>query len=172
MSASLQGRHDFSRSGHRHLDRMAGTLLEGSRHLRDRGNAKRPLLGLNIEDAPAKIANRLSSVARRTPMIDDDEKPIRYHLSDDFELEPGERVFLEEIEPGTMNWVHRSEVSDDAKTPTALQTLLREIALREGGEAWRAVTDRGELLRVFSVYDFAEQLSGKKVITLHPDDQY
>jgi hypothetical protein len=39
------------------------------------------------------------------------------------------------------------------------------------GEAWRAVTERGELLCVFSVYDLAHEFSGKPIITLHPRDQ-
>lgn len=30
-------------------------------------------------------------------MFDDDEKPIRYHFPEDFELDPGERVFLDKI---------------------------------------------------------------------------
>jgi hypothetical protein len=32
-------------------------------------------------------------------MFDDDEKPIRYHFPEDFELDPNERVFLDKIEP-------------------------------------------------------------------------
>jgi len=105
-------------------------------------------------------------------MFDDDEKPIRYHLSDDFELDPVDCVFLDRIETGTSDWVRRLEVPQDVKSPKSLEAFVRDVALKEGGEAWRAMSDRGELLRIFSVYDFAEELNGKKVITLHPDDQY
>jgi hypothetical protein len=59
-----------------------------------------------------------------------------------------------------------------SKESKTLQAVLRNIALREGGEAWRAMTDRGELLRLFSVGDLADELSGRKTITLSDDDQY
>jgi hypothetical protein len=105
-------------------------------------------------------------------MFEDDEKPIRYHLSEEFELESGERVFLDKFETGTWNWVRQGDVPEDKKTPELLQPFLRETALTRGGEAWRAMTERGELLRVFSVSDLAQELSGKEIITMHPTDQY
>jgi hypothetical protein len=33
------------------------------------------------------------------------------------------------------------------------------------------VTERGEILCAYSVYDLADELSGKPAITLHPRDQ-
>jgi hypothetical protein len=105
-------------------------------------------------------------------MFEDDEKPIRYHLARDFVLDAGERVFLDKLEPGTTNWVRQREVPEEAKTSELLQGFVRETTLTEGGEAWRAMTERGELLRVFSVHDLATELSGKEIATLHPVDQY
>ena len=105
-------------------------------------------------------------------MFDDDESPIRYHLSEEFELDSGERVFLDKLEAGTSTWVRQDVVPEDKKTPELLQPFLRETALARGGEAWRAMTERGELLRVFSVFDLAEEASGKKTLTLQPIDQF
>jgi hypothetical protein len=79
-------------------------------------------------------------------MFDDDEKPMRYHFPEDFELDPGERVFLDKIEAGTANWHRESEIPDDAKTPELLRAYVRSTALANGGEAWRAMTERGEVL--------------------------
>ncbi|MGO8798408.1 MAG: hypothetical protein ACLQJL_04915 [Roseiarcus sp.] len=105
-------------------------------------------------------------------MFDVDEKPIRFHLTEDFVLDSGERVFLDRLEGGTSNWVRRYEVPEDKKTPHSLQALVCETALTLGGEAWRAMTERGELLRVFSVYDPAKEWSNKIVLTMHPSDQF
>jgi hypothetical protein len=105
-------------------------------------------------------------------MFEDDEKPIRYHLPEDFVLDPGEPVFLDKLETGTVDWVRQCDVPEDVKTPELLQAFVREIAITKGGEAWRAMTERGELLRVFSVNELADELSGKKTITMHPTDQY
>ncbi|MGA2841715.1 MAG: hypothetical protein ABSG18_16330 [Steroidobacteraceae bacterium] len=105
-------------------------------------------------------------------MFEDDEKSIRYHLTKDFVLDPGEPVFLDKLEPGTTNWARQRAVPEDAKTPELLQGFMRETALAEGGEAWRAMTERGELLRVFSVHNLATELSGKEFITMHPVDQF
>jgi hypothetical protein len=104
-------------------------------------------------------------------MFEDDEKPIRYHLSEDFVLDSGERVFLDKLKTGTSEWIRRCEVSEDKKTPESLQAFLRETAITQGGEAWRAMTERGELLRVFSIYDLAQELSSKES-HMHPTDQY
>jgi len=105
-------------------------------------------------------------------MFEADEKPIRYHLSDDFLLDAGELVFLDQLETGTSDWVRRDSVPEDKKTPESLRAFVRETALQQGGEAWRAMTERGELLRIFSVNELATELSGNKTITMSPSDQY
>jgi hypothetical protein len=105
-------------------------------------------------------------------MFDDDEKPIRYHFPEDFQLDPGERVFLDKIEPGTANWSRQSEIPEQAKTPELLQAYVRDVAITKGGEAWRAMTERGEVLCDYSVSDLAKELSGKECNTLHPLDQF
>jgi len=105
-------------------------------------------------------------------MLEDDEKPIRYHLPEEFVLDPGEPVFLDKIETGTLDWIRQYDVPEGKKTPESLQAFVRETALAQGGEAWRAVTERGEVLCVFSVYKLAKELSGKKTITKHRTDQY
>jgi hypothetical protein len=53
----------------------------------------------------------------------------------------------------------------------SIRAFVRRVALDRGGEAWRAVTEHGELLCVYSVNDLAEELSGKLVITMRPRDQ-
>jgi hypothetical protein len=105
-------------------------------------------------------------------MYEDDEKPLRYHLPEKFVRDPDEPVFLEKFEAGRLDWIRKCEAPEGKKTPEALQALLRETADTQGGEAWRAVTGRGELLRLFSVNDLAKELSGKKTITVHPSGQY
>ena len=107
-------------------------------------------------------------------MSEDDEKTIRYHLRSDFVLEPGERILIERLEAGTTSWAYQFDAPDGVRTPHSLQNYLRETALeKKGGEAWRAVTERGEVLRSFSVYDLAKERikerSGRQAITL--DDQ-
>ncbi len=97
---------------------------------------------------------------------------IRYHLTEDFVLDSGERVFLDKLETGALDWVRQFDVPEDKKTPESLQAFVRVTAITQGGEAWRAMTERGELLHVFSVYELAEELSGKRAITMHPSDQY
>ena len=64
-------------------------------------------------------------------MFDDDDKPIRYHLTEDFELEPGEPVFLDRMMTGTSDWERTIEVPEDRKTPQALEQFLRATALAE-----------------------------------------
>jgi hypothetical protein len=86
---------------------------------------------------------------------DDDGKPIRYHLTRDYALDRDDRVFIDRLEPGTINWFRFSEAPTSQRHPVELEALLRDIANREGGESWRAMTDRGELLRVFSVSESA-----------------
>ncbi|MFA6207364.1 MAG: hypothetical protein WC689_14230 [Methylocystis sp.] len=87
-------------------------------------------------------------------MFGDEVNVIRYHLPKDFELEAGERVFLERLETPTMNWIRHCDVPEEAKTPELLQSFLQEVLLALGGEAWRAMTERGELLGVSSVHEF------------------
>ncbi len=53
----------------------------------------------------------------------------------------------------------------------SIRVLVRSTSLARGGEAWRAVTKRGELLCVYSVNDLAEELSSKPVITMQGRDQ-
>lgn len=104
-------------------------------------------------------------------MFDDDEKPIRYHLpTGHFELDPGERVFLDKNKMG-ISWARRREIPESAMTPELVRAYVRNAAMTEGGE-WRAMTERGELLCVFSVSDLAKELSGgRDCRTMHPLDQ-
>jgi len=64
-------------------------------------------------------------------MFDDDESLIRYHLSEDFELGSGERVFLDKLETGTSTWVRQGDVPEDKKTPELLQPFCVRLPLRE-----------------------------------------
>jgi hypothetical protein len=102
-------------------------------------------------------------------MFDDEATMIRYHLPT-YVPPLTERVWLE---TGTApDWVIQGEVPDYAKKSVqALRIYLRHTALARGGE-WRATTERGELLSVFSVSDLKEELSGEKSLTLHPRDQF
>ncbi len=104
-------------------------------------------------------------------MSEDDQKPARYHLPLDFALDPGERVFIERFDAEASRWAYHSNVPETARTPALLQSLLRELAFAQGGEGWRAMTERDEALRRFTVYDFAKELNGNKPITLSPKDQ-
>jgi hypothetical protein len=105
-------------------------------------------------------------------MFEDDEKPIRYHLTEKFVLDFGDRVFLDKLETATLEWARLCDVPEDKKTPETLQPFVREMAITQGGEAWRAMTERGELLCVFSVYEFAKELSRKKTSPILLTDQY
>ena len=105
-------------------------------------------------------------------MLNNNENRIRYHLSKKFELGPGERLFLDRYEVGPSTWVRQGDVPEDQKTPELLYPFLRETALTRGGAAWRAMTEIGELLCVFSVFDLAKEMSCKKTITVHPTDQF
>ena len=104
-------------------------------------------------------------------MLDDeDELPIRYHLDEQFELERGERVFLDGVEAGTANWSRLGELPDDAKTPEALRAFVRDAALTQRGER-RAMTERGELLYVYGVAELSKELSGRDCISMQPFEQ-
>jgi len=119
-----------------------------------------------------QIAAVPSSEKERDSMSEDDEKMIRYHLRSDFVLDPGERILIESLEADTTRWVYQFNAPNDVRTSHLLQNYLRKIAReKRGWEAWRAVTERGEVLERFSVYDLAKELSGKQAITLHRDDQ-
>lgn len=52
----------------------------------------------------------------------------------------------------------------------ALRNYLREVALMIGGE-WRAFTERGELLAIFSIGQLFEEMTHRKIITLSYEDQ-
>jgi hypothetical protein len=102
-------------------------------------------------------------------MFDDVE--IRYHFPDEIELDPGEPVILEKLLPGGSEFVQCAVAPDNVRDIESIRALVRSTALDRGGEAWRAVTERGELLCVYSVNDLADELSGKPVMTMHPHDQ-
>ena len=102
-------------------------------------------------------------------MFDDAE--IRYHFPNEIALGSGEPVILEKRLTGTSEFVQCHVAPNDARDMELIRAFVRHVALARGGETWRAVTERGEILFVFSVYDLADELSGKPVITLHPRDQ-
>ena len=103
-------------------------------------------------------------------MVDDAE--IRHHFPNEIALGSGELVFCEKILSGpTVEWLRCDAVPEDVRDIESVRAFVRNIALARGGVAWRAVTERGEILCVFSVYDLADELSSKPVITLHPRDQ-
>ena len=103
-------------------------------------------------------------------MFDDAE--IRYHLPDEVELDPHEHVMLEKLLPGRFEFAECAVAPDDVRDIKSIRALVRSTALARGGEAWRAATERGELLCVYSVSDLAEELSGGPVVTMHPRDQF
>jgi hypothetical protein len=103
-------------------------------------------------------------------MFDDIE--IRYHLPSEIDLDLEEPVILEKQLTGTSEFVSCDTVPGNLRDMRSIRTFVRNVALQRGGEAWRAVTERGEVLYVYSVEDLADELSGKPVITLHPYDQF
>lgn len=100
-----------------------------------------------------------------------DDLEIRYHFPDEVDLDPGEPVILETQLRDTPVFVQCGVAPTDARGMELIRAFVRHVALARGGEAWRAVTERGEVLCAFSVYDLADELSGKPVITLHPRDR-
>jgi hypothetical protein len=126
-----------------------------------------------IKNQLASRFTYFTSKMERDSMSEDGEKAIRYHLPAHFVLDAGERILIERLEAGTTSWTYQFDAPNHVRSSDSLQNYLREIALEEqGGEAWRAVSERGELLRLYSVYDLAKELSGKQAITLHPEDQH
>lgn len=97
---------------------------------------------------------------------------IRYHFPNKIELDAGERVVLEELLPGTSEFVERAVAPDNVRDMESIPAWVRSIALARGGEAWRAVTERGEILCAYSVGDLAKELGANPVITMHPRDQF
>jgi len=102
-------------------------------------------------------------------MFDDVE--IRYHFPDQVDLHPVEPVILEKQLTGTSEFVQCDVAPNDVRDMESIRAFVRHVALARRDEAWRAVTERGEVLCAYSVYDLADELSGKPVITLHPRDQ-
>lgn len=102
-------------------------------------------------------------------MFDDVE--IRYHFPDEVDLDRSEPVILEKLLMGTSEFVQCDVAPNDARDMRSIRALVRAVAVECGGEAWRAVTERGEVLCAYSVYDLADELTGKPVITMHPRDQ-
>ena len=82
-----------------------------------------------------------------------DEAEIRYHFPDEVELAPHEHVTLEKLLPNTLEFSEYAVAPDDVRDMKSIRALVRSTALARGGEAWRAVTKRGELLCVYSVSD-------------------
>ena len=104
-------------------------------------------------------------------MFEFDDVEIRYHLPDEVDLDPCEPVILEKQLTGTSQFVQCGIAPNDARDMKSIRAFVRRVALARGGEAWRAVTERGEVLCAYSIYDLADELSGEPVITLHPRDQ-
>jgi hypothetical protein len=101
-----------------------------------------------------------------------DDREVRYHFPDEVELDPREPVIIQKLVTGTSEFVQVGVAPSDVRDMKAIRAYVRRIALTRGGEAWRAVTERGELLCIFSVYGLAHQLSGRNTIRLNDDDQY
>jgi hypothetical protein len=100
-----------------------------------------------------------------------DDLEIRYHFPDSVDLDPSEPVILERLRTGSHEWVRFGVAPDDVRGIDSIRAHVRQVALDRGGEAWRAVTERGEVLVVYSVSDRADELNGKPAVTLHPRDQ-
>jgi hypothetical protein len=100
-----------------------------------------------------------------------DNMETRYHFPEEVDLDPDEPVILERQLPGTSEFVQCGETPIDSRDMESIHASVRNVALARGGEAWRAVTQRGEVLCAYSVYDLAREFSGKPVNTLHPFDQ-
>jgi len=100
-----------------------------------------------------------------------DSVEIRYHFPNEIDLELGEPVILEKKGTGAFEFVQCCVAPREVRDMESIRALVRSTALARGGEAWRAVTERGELLCAYSVGDLARELSGKPDITLHPRDQ-
>jgi hypothetical protein len=97
---------------------------------------------------------------------------IRYHhYLDEIDLDPASPVIIEMTVSGECEFAQCGIAPDDVRNMDSILTLVRSVALAGDGEAWRAVTERREVLCDYSVYDVARELSGRSVITTHPHDQ-
>jgi len=96
---------------------------------------------------------------------------IRYHFPYEVELDAYEPVILEKLQTGASKFVRCEVAPDDVRDMETIRAQVRSIALARGGEAWRAVTERGEVLCGYSVSDLAKELGAKTVITIDPRDQ-
>lgn len=81
-------------------------------------------------------------------------------------------TILESFESHSLNWLPRFAISDAPRSPEFLSALLRDVAIAMGGEAWRARIGKDDILCVYSVYDRAVELSGRKIITMRPIDRH
>jgi hypothetical protein len=97
---------------------------------------------------------------------------IRYHFPIEVNIDDGEPVFLEQMLNGTSEFVRRGIAPNRPRNIDAIRASVRNAALTQGGEAWRAVTERGEVLCTYSVVDRAIELGANSVVTLHPLDQF
>ena len=87
---------------------------------------------------------------------------IRYHFPREVELEADEPVVLERRLIGTSEFIRYGVAPNSARDMKSIRVILRDVALRHGGEAWRAITQRGEILCVFSAFDLAKELNHKR----------
>ncbi len=82
-------------------------------------------------------------------MFDDVE--IRWHFPEEVELDPREPVIIQKLVAGTSEFVKCGVAPDGVRDMDSIRAHVRSLALAQHGEAWRAVTQRGELLYVYSV---------------------
>ena len=97
---------------------------------------------------------------------------MRYHFPDEVELDAREPVIIQKLLTGTSEFVQCGVAPSDIRDMELIRAYVRSTAFARGGEAWRAVTEDGDMLCVYSVHDRADELRGtKSAITLHPRDQ-
>jgi hypothetical protein len=79
-----------------------------------------------------------------------DDAEIRYHYPDEIDLDPREPVIIEMMVSGECEFAQCGIAPDDVRNMDSIRALVRSVALAGDGEAWRAVTERGEsALRLF-----------------------
>jgi hypothetical protein len=96
---------------------------------------------------------------------------IRYHFPDEVKLDVCEPIFLEEFQIGAPEFAQRETAPNNVRDMASIRALVRSTALARGGEAWRATTERGEVLCCYSVTDLAKELGANTIITMLPHDQ-
>jgi hypothetical protein len=99
-----------------------------------------------------------------------DEEEIRHHFPDDevdLALDPSEQVLLEKQLPGGIEFAQCGVVPDDIRDMKSIRAFVRRVALAGGAEAWRAMTERGEILCAYCVSDLADELGGGPFLTRH-----